>query len=180
MEKITLRIAKQTDVPEIYDVMNTVHNNIDSKEYYYADNIDFIKRHISKNGFIIAACTAEKIIGFLIIRFPKNDDDNLGIDIGMLSDELNYVAHMESAAVLPNYRGYGLQKKLIEKAEIILKNQGYKFFMATIHPQNYVSLNNLQELGYKIEMTKKKYGGINRHILLKSVKEEHQHVGLRI
>ena len=169
MNEILLRFANQSDVSEINKVMKDVEKCVVNKKSFYADDIDFIKQHIEESGFVIVSTYHEKIIGFLIVRIPGKNEDNLGRDINLDTASLDKVAHMESVAVLKEYCGNGLQRTMISEAEKVLKDQNYKYAMATVFPENVVSLNNFLKLGYQIKLTKKKYGGLERNILLKII-----------
>ena len=103
-----------------------------------------------------------------MVRFPKESKDNLGDYLELSQPQLMEVAHMESIAVLPEFQGRHIQKSLIEWAESYLKND-YSYCMATVHPENVYSLNNFLSLGYKIVVTTKKYGGLPRHVLYKTL-----------
>ena len=76
---------------------------------------------------------------------------------------------MEIAMVRKEYRGQGLQKIMMEKAEQILKKQGFHYLLGTAHPDNAASVNTFLKLGYKQVMTKEKYGGMKRSIFCKEV-----------
>lgn len=161
-----VKLAKKTDIESIYNVMKVVESSLENKDIYYIDNIDFISDHIEKSGFTLISVINNLVIGFLIVRIPKIESDNLGLDINLPQDELSKVAHIESVAVIPSYRG-GIQISLIKEAEKILINKGYRYLMCTVHPDNFHSLKNLNYLGYEIIKTKIKYGGYKRHILKK-------------
>ena len=85
----------------------------------------------------------------------------------LFRSELPLVAHMDSVAVLPGYRGHRLQRRLMEAAEKDLTESGFKFLMCTVHPDNRYSRNNVISRGYEPVMVKEKYGGIVREIFLK-------------
>ena len=70
------------------------------------------------------------------------------------------MAHMESAAVSPDYRGYKLQRCLMDEGEKILKDTQYKYLMGTAHPENIYSVNNFLQLDYEIVAEDNKYGGL--------------------
>ena len=53
-------------------------------------------------------------------------------------------------------------------AEAELAEKGYLHLLSTVHPDNQYSLHNLRSLGYTVAATRKKYGGLPRHILYKS------------
>jgi ribosomal protein S18 acetylase RimI-like enzyme len=137
---------------------------------FCADSKEFIARHIDEGGFILKAVYNHEIVGFLIVRIPKFEEDNLGFDIHLEHSELEKVAHIESVGILPDHRGKGLQKQLMMEAENLLRKKGFTYLMATVHPKNLPSLNNFIKSGYEIVKTVKKYGGMERHVLLKENK----------
>ncbi|MBQ4050678.1 MAG: GNAT family N-acetyltransferase, partial [Oscillospiraceae bacterium] len=96
-------------------------------------------------------------------------ENNLGRELSFSKDQLLLCAHMDSAAVLPGYRGHKLQARLCAMAEQELKKLGYRYLLCTVHPDNRFSLQNMQKSGYEIQKTMFKYGGLPRHILLKTL-----------
>lgn len=98
--------------------------------------------------------------------FWKNSE-NLGYDIGLPEAELCSVAHMDTVAVHPNFRGYGLQRLLISQAEEALSKTQYRYLLCTVHPENSFSHSNMEKLGYTYIKQALKYGGLPRCIYLK-------------
>ena len=87
-----------------------------------------------------------------------------------VTDEmLTEVVHIESIAVLPNFRGHKLQKRLLEMAEQIEKEKHTKYLMATVHPDHIYSMRNFNDQGFVCLLETKKYGGLRRNILLKEI-----------
>ena len=71
--------------------------------------------------------------------------------------------------VRKEYRGQGLQRKMMEESEQILKEQGYHYLLGTAHPDNVASVSSFLRLNYKQVMTKEKYNGMNRSIFCKKL-----------
>ena len=76
---------------------------------------------------------------------------------------------MEIAMVRKEYRGQGLQRKMMEESEQILKEQVYHYLLGTAHPDNVASVNTFLKLQYEQVMTKEKYGGMKRSIFCKEI-----------
>lgn len=165
----TIEIFKATDVdvPEIGAIMKTVKNTMTDPSWFCADNEEFIARHISTEGFILKAVVDGQLAGFLMVRLPGDSRDNLGHHLGLSRSGLMKVAHMESTAVLPEFRGRHILKSLVKCAEGALELTNCSYYMATVHPENKYSLKNFESLGYKVILTTEKYGGLPRHILCK-------------
>lgn len=65
----------------------------------------------------------------------------------------------------PDWRGYGLQRILIDRAAEKAREAGAKQILATVSPDNRHSLANFTSAGYEITATVSKYGGLTRNIL---------------
>ncbi len=168
MEEFLVRKAEHKDIPEIMNIINVTVENLPNKNMFYADTKDFIEEHIEEKGFSLVATSKEKIAGYIVVRFPKQEDDNLGKHINEIKD-LNKVAHMESTAVLPEFRNKGIQKLLLEKAEENLDKTDYCYYMGTVDPTNEYCLRTVFGRNYKVVDTVEKYGGLKRHIIYKKV-----------
>ena len=163
-----IRKAGWDDVPGIMRVMETARDTVPRREWFVADEEPFVREHIEENGFVLAAQAENgEIAGFFLIHIPGLTEKNLGRSLGLPAEELPAVAHMDSAAVLPAYRGNGLQARLLREAERRLAGGPYSIWMSTVHPDNCYSLANMLAQGYRVAATMKKYGGLDRHILIK-------------
>jgi len=160
--------ATTDDIEEIQEVMETGFETTENKDWYVTDDREFIERHIQKEGYILKYVLKNKIAGFLIVRRPMLAEDNLGENLSDWTEEmLTKVSHMESAAVLPEFRGKKIQKKLLMAAEEIERKQGMEYLMCTVHPDNRYSAGNLEQLGYRAVLETEKYGGLQRKIVCK-------------
>ncbi len=172
MEHFKIEIATEQDIEIITKIIQTVLNQMPDNDWFAADNGEHV-RQILANGlgkcYQAIEIKTGKTAGIFIVAFPGENDENLGHDIGLKPHQLKLVAHMDSAAVLPQYRGHNLQLLLMKQAENDLKIAGYRYLMCTIHPDNVYSKNAALSQNYKVMMTKEKYGGYLRDILLKEI-----------
>ena len=83
------------------------------------------------------------------------------------TEELNKVLHMDSATVLPEHRGHGLEAKMISYAESLIDTSKYCYSFATVAPENLASLKSLERNGYEVMVTKEKYFGFIRCVMMK-------------
>ena len=107
---------------------------------------------------------------FFVI-LPGAHPDNLGYDLGMEKEKLKLCAMMDTAAVLPEFRGHYLQYKMMQHAEGDLRQIGYRYLLCTVHPENVFSRSNVMKQGYQKMLTKEKYGGFLRDIWMKNIIE---------
>ena len=120
-------------------------------------------------GFGLKAMCDGRLAGVFIARAKNLGDENLGYDLKFDEEQRKQSAHMEIAMVRKEYRGQGLQRKMMEESEQILKEQGYHYLLGTAHPDNVASVNTFLKLQYEQVMTKEKYGGMKRSIFCKAI-----------
>lgn len=172
--------AVPEDVQVLAEIMELVASGMEHPEWFVQDNSAYIEAHIGNGsvasadkGFILKAVFRDgqgntQIAGFFMVDFPGLTEKNLGHYIGLGQEDLLRVAHMDSVAILPEYRGYGLQLQFIRKAEEILQAETEcRILMATVHPDNIYSLRNVKELGYEVAAEAVMYGGYRRYIMKK-------------
>ena len=177
--KYTLRLATIEDAYEIWTVMDTSSKVPEHKEYFICDDLEYVKDILTKHGFGVVACDSDgKIVGNLLVKYPGLDMENLGYDvfgnhrlckIELTSENLTCVIHMDSASVLPEHRGYHLESKMISFAEKLIDVSKYTYSFATVAPENLASLKSLERNGYQVMVTKEKYGGLMRCVMMKKL-----------
>ena len=180
----SLRLANLKDAYTIWQIMDTCSQAIEHKEHFICDDLNYVKDILSGQGFAVVACDADGIIvGNLLVKYPGLDEENLGYDvfvkddaltdkipnfnIQLTSDNLNRVLHMDSATVLPIHRGHGLEARMIAYAESLVDTSKYHYSFATVAPENLASLKSLERNGYQVMVTKEKYGGFMRCVMMK-------------
>ena len=88
--------------------------------------------------------------------------------MGIPREEWDGWANADSAIVHPDYRGNGLQRKLLEVALTLLR-PGIVGIGATVSPENQYSLNNALASGFEIVCRREMYGGYDRYLLAKAL-----------
>lgn len=165
--------AGEKDYLEIAELILKVWREMKHKEWFVADNAEYTYGclHSGRGVAYIAVDVSDgKKAGVFMVTYPGKSEENLGRDIGLPEEDLEKVAHMDSAVVLPAYRGNRLQYRLMQTAEEELIRCGYQYLCCTIHPENSYSRNNALRQGYELLVTKEKYGGFRRDILMKRIR----------
>lgn len=163
--------ATKDDIAALSQLIREVWEKLEHKEWFalYDDNnyiCDLLDTQKESAWKAIDATTGH-MAGLYIVTYPGTGSDNLGYDIGLPESELSRVVHMDAIVVHPLYRGQGLQQKLTLFVEQELLNNGFRYFMCTIHPDNIYSKNNMEKCDYKVMKQVIKYGGLPRLILFK-------------
>lgn len=171
-----IRFARCEDARTFHDVMRAAYDSLDNKDLYICDDYEYVRAVLENPdaGFGLMYYQEKPDSGYcagvLLVIFPGEAEDNLARDMS-LKGYLMAVAHIESAAVRAESRGNGIQKKLIEYAcdYLCRKCGNIRYAMATVSPDNIPSLKSFEKAGFKIMLTKEKYGGKLRHILMREI-----------
>ena len=169
MSDYTIRRADPSELPGLHRLMMTVYRALPDPEVFSVADIgeDWFLQVAAEGGFgVLAESAAGETAGFLMVVLPGRSEENLGRDIGLPEAELDRVALMDVAAVLPEHRGHGLERRMLLWAEEQLPAR-FDRLMCTVSPANPASLHSIERSGYRAVLTKEKYGGHLRHIMLK-------------
>ena len=159
-----IRFAVMDDAETIYGIMVTAQETIWDKNAYVIGDMEYITSHIAEKGFTLVAEEDGTICGFFLVDLPGLSEDNLGYDLGFTQEQLLDTAIMESAAVLPAYRGKGIMGALFRKAVELTEGE-YTYLLGTVQPDNYPSRRNFEKCGFRCLEIKEKYGGKLRCIM---------------
>ncbi|MNI41158.1 Acetyltransferase (GNAT) family protein [compost metagenome] len=85
----------------------------------------------------------------------------------MQEQDLIYVATLDATVVHEKARGRGLQRYFHELREIRAREYGCRYLYSTVHPNNQVSIKNLEAAGFTQQFTRPMYGGKPRHCMVK-------------
>ena len=148
------------------EFLHTVKNMMTQDDWFFLDPDEEVRQMMEQNRVgIWMAEDEDRIAAVFCIVYPGMDAFNLGYDLDFSEEDLKRVVHMDTAAVHPDYRGRGLQKRMMSLAEQELEG---KILLCTIHPDNCFSLNNALKIGYRIEKKTARYGSV-RYILRKNL-----------
>lgn len=161
--------ATEKDIPELMAMIHEIYDAIPIKEWFCLNGDEAVKGYMTTGGFALKAMCDGKLAGVFIARTGELGKENIGYDLKFDEEQRKQVAHMEIAMVRSEYRGQGLQRSMMEKAEQMLKEQGFHYLLGTAHPDNLASVNSFLKLQYEQVMTKEKYGGMKRSIFCKKI-----------
>lgn len=161
--------ATEKDIPELMAMIHEIYDAIPIKEWFCLNGDEAVTGYMTTGGFALKAMCNGKLAGVFIARTKELGEENIGYDLKFDEEQRKQVAHMEIAMVREEYRGHGLQRKMMEEAERILKDKGFRYLLGTVHPDNKASVNSFLKLNYECVMTKEKYGGMKRCVFCKKI-----------
>ena len=163
---IRIRKIELDELDKYLEFSHVVKNMMAEDDWFFLDPDEEVRQMMAQDRVDIWLAEDEKrIAAVFCIVYPGMENFNIGYDLGFSEEDLKRVVHMDTAAVHPDYRGRGLQKRMMAHAEQELEG---KILLCTIHPDNRYSLNNVLKLGYTIEKKTQRYDSV-RCILRKDL-----------
>lgn len=150
---------------------------IQEETFRTLDNPELLRRNTKET---LLACLREphttlgayydgRMAAFAVLYVANDSAENLGRDIGVTEEELPKVANVKLVIVRGEFRGNGLQRRLIQRLEELARNQGIQTLCATVSPENDYSIRNFEALGYRFYACKTKYGNLKRNLYAKTL-----------
>lgn len=165
-----LEVLTLHDLDQIMTLQDKVVAALDNPELYVSSSRLEFQHAIEEIGYLVGYKTPQGQLAALGVYVSWGDNPrNYGYDIDLQGSHLLKVGQVDTTIVDPDFRGYGLQKKLCLELERFARSQGKSYLLATVAPNNPFSLNNFLALGYENKKEKLKYGGLRRCILCKSL-----------
>lgn len=167
--EIEIRKGGREHTEALISLLREVWEQMEHKEWFFLDDPEDVRQMMADGTMELwVAMDGDRLAGAFDMLIPGLRSWNYGYDLGFSQEELLRVINMDTAAVHPDYRGLGLQKKLLETAEEEIRNRGKHILLCTVHPENRFSLNNVQKMGYTIQKELPKYGSV-RYVLRKDI-----------
>ncbi len=89
------------------------------KDTYLSDRFDlfkkYLKEHSEKNRYVLLACSDEKIVGYVTLKYVS-DYENFA---------RNNIPEIVDFNVVPRFRKQGIGRKLLKRIESVAKKSGY-------------------------------------------------------
>lgn len=168
---ITIRKGTRQDLEAFVKLLREVRRGMAHKEWFYVDSPEELRAQMdSRIMELWLAMDGSRVAGALDLLIPGLRSCNYGYALGLPEEALMQVVNMDSAAVHPDYRGLGLQRKLLQAAEDWLGQEQPRILLCTVHPDNRFSLQNALAEGYGIQKQLPLYGS-TRYLLRKDIEK---------
>ena len=149
----------------VYALQNEVRAAMPDPELFVPDTREHIGNYL-KYDLCVGAWDGERLAAYLILRYCGRTEENYAAYFDLPPEEWDHWANADSAVVHPDYRGNGLQRKMLQAALPLLR-PGIVGLGATVSPANAYSLNNALASGFVIVCRRAMYGGHDRYLLRK-------------
>jgi GNAT superfamily N-acetyltransferase len=155
------------EVSNIRALMVDVISRLPSQNLFAMDDENYLYVHIQEKGEIYGAYHKGEIVAYSVLAFPGRSESNLGREFGVPEQELPHVAILDATVVHESVRGLGLQRHFHKLREKRARENGYRYLYSTVHPQNLVSIKNLESEGFTLQFSRPMYGGKPRYCYVK-------------
>ena len=162
---VTVRRCSPADAAAVYALQNEVRAAMPHPEQFVPDTRENITAYLAHN-LCLGVFDGERLGAYFILRYCGQNEHNYAAFLGVPQAEWDHWANADSAVVHPDWRGNGLQRKLLEAALPLLR-PGIVGIGATVSPENQYSLRNALACGFTIAARREMYGGYDRYLLKK-------------
>ena len=171
--KIALSIRKAfiDDYDSIMLLQDDVICNMSNKKWFCPSTSQEIKTFLEnpQDYFALVVAHGEMIVAFACLILNPSSCEDLYRDLKDNNIEVKTDKYciFETVFVSPRYRGYSIQRTLInELCDLAFKN-GKRSICATVHPDNIYSMKNFEKSGFERVNSEPlpKYGGIRNYFV---------------
>lgn len=160
-----VRRCGETDLEAFCRLQAEVRAGMPDPELFLPDTEEELRRML-QNDLCLGVWIGGTLGAFCILRYCGDDTHNYANVLGVPKSDWKYWANADSAAVHPDLRGNGLQRRLLTLAEQ-WRAPSIIGIGTTISPANPYSLKNAIACGFTIEKRCAMYGGHDRYVLQK-------------
>ena len=164
---VTIRRCGPADADAFYALQNEVRAAMPHPEQFVPDTRENITAYLT-GDLCLGVYDGARLGAYFILRYCGQSEHNYAAFLGVPKSEWGHWANADSAIVHSDWRGNGLQRKLLEAALPLLR-PGIVGIGATVSPENQYSLNNALASGFTIAARREMYGGYDRYLLKKMV-----------
>lgn len=168
--EICIRRCNLGDQNKILSLQDSVYNNIKNKATFVMTTEDELSESLLQD-ICLGAFLDEELVAFTLMVANRYSTRNIGYYLGYDKVQSLICVTYDTTFVNPHYNGYGFQRFFIGQKDAIARELGAVEVLATVSPDNRVSLNNMLANDFVIIAEKNMYGGFERLVLRKSLVE---------
>ena len=168
---LVIRQCAKEDIDKLLDLQDDAFASLDDPALLRRNSRDMLLECLSPPHYALGAFDGETLAAVGILYRGGNSDENLARMTGVPERELDRCENIKLIIVRTDCRGRGLGRRLTALLEEEAERRGTVMLCATVSPRNAPSLANFERLGYKRYGTFAKYGGLERLLVYKKLKD---------
>jgi GNAT superfamily N-acetyltransferase len=166
--QVVIRQCEKDELEDIVQLQSYVFDTVPIKDTFVYSTEDELAESLVTD-ICIGAYVNGRLIAFTLVVTNPYSPRNLGYYLNYPPERCLRCVTYDTTFVHPSYTGYGLQRAFLSLKDEIARELGACEALATVSPDNTVSLNNLKTGGFVIADEKKMYGERLRYIMSKSL-----------
>lgn len=154
-------------VQEIYQLQNEIIQGLSRKDLLRRNTIEAFYSCIKAPNVTLGVFSGNKLIGVgILVRAEGSEED---LSLNLKCHQVQVPANLKLIMIKEEFRGRGLQRKLMTELETIARAQGITHLCTTVSGDNVYSLNNIRAFGFEFDHDAIKYGGLARKVFVKDI-----------
>ncbi|MFJ7776958.1 GNAT family N-acetyltransferase [Streptomyces yangpuensis] len=156
------------DLGLILGLQERVRSALPDPSVFQTSTPEFIAYCLADGGRCYRVVHDGEPVAYRMVYFPRDRAFNLAKDTSLPPAEYDAVAHWDTVAVLPEWRGHGLARLMNVRALGDLTDTGIRHVLATSSPDNPHGVRTLMEAGFRPVGLVEKFGGKLRFLLYRT------------
>lgn len=166
------RILSPSDVAALITLRSEVRAELSDPDLYVNEDDEegFLRKLCGESGQTYGVFDGERLVAYGSVGFPLADDeDNLGILLGLDGAGCAQIAHIASCMVLPSHRGHALQRSLLRARFALAVATGRRHAIAMVSLKNDASRHNMLRQGMRVRWVGTLCHGLRRQLLVRDL-----------
>ncbi|MFF0299019.1 GNAT family N-acetyltransferase [Kitasatospora sp. NPDC004614] len=152
----------------ILDLQERIRAALADQTIFQPSTEEFISYCLADGGHCYGVSHDGETVAYRMVYFPRDREFNLAKDTALPATEYDRVAHWDTIAVLPDWRGHRLARLLNTRALADLVATDVRHLFATSSPRNPHGIRSLIETGFRPIRLVEKFGGKLRFLFYRS------------
>ncbi|MEU7137682.1 GNAT family N-acetyltransferase [Streptomyces sp. NPDC046261] len=148
----------------LLDLQERIHAALPDGSVFQRSSADFLSYCLAEGGRCYAVRHRGETVAYRVVYFPRDREFNLAKDVPLPAEEYARVAHWDTIAVLPRWRGHRLSALMNARALSDLRETGIRHLFATSSPRNPHGVRSLIAAGFRPVRLVVKFGGNQRFL----------------
>ena len=163
-----IRSLTIADLEAVLDLQDITISGLKDKSILRKNSSDIFAHALSERNIALGVFDESDLIAVGIAVDPDPPETDLRTNLKKFT--VDKAMDLKLIIVKEEYRGNGLQRKLIQLLEEEALSRGVTHFCTSVSPDNPHSFNNFLAMGYEFDHQEELYGGLLRNIYVKKLK----------
>ncbi|MEG0381500.1 MAG: GNAT family N-acetyltransferase [Kurthia sp.] len=165
-----VRHLSTADLSAIETLQAKVYASLEDQSVLQPLTTEEFNEILHQEKMMIGVFVQDQLIGFRALLEPPIDEEHLGYDCQIDEEAFSRVLYQEISNVAPEYRGFGLQRKMAAWSMAQIDEEKYDYICSTVKPGNIPSLKDKFSQGLIVRALKIKYVDKLRYVFFKDLR----------